>query len=45
MFDPDLDADDDDEFPQTKLCYNCFEDGVEEYEIKRRERIARKNEY
>lgn len=28
-----------------KLCYHCFEESVEEYEIKRRERIARDNEY
>lgn len=29
----------------TGLCYECFEEGVEEAEIRRRERIARENEY
>lgn len=29
----------------TKLCYDCFEEGVEEHEEKKRERIARENEY
>lgn len=34
------------EYPVSlNLCYHCFEDGVEEYEIRRRERIARENEY
>lgn len=35
---------DDDEFG-TKLCYHCFEDGLEEYEELRRKRIALQNEY
>ncbi len=30
---------------ETGLCYNCFEDSLEEYEELRRERIARANEY
>lgn len=34
----------DDEFG-TGLCYECFEEGVEGADIKRRERIARENEY
>lgn len=38
-------ADEDDDEYGTGLCYECFEEGVEEYEIKRRERIARENEY
>lgn len=29
----------------TGLCCDCFEDGVEDAEIRRRERIARQNEY
>lgn len=33
-----------DEF-STGLCYHCFEDAIEEYEEKRRERIALENEY
>lgn len=37
--------DDDGEIIQDKLCYHCFEDGVEEHEIRKRERIARENEY
>lgn len=28
-----------------KLCYHCFEDALEEWEEKKRERIARENEY
>lgn len=37
---------DDDGYPvSTKLCYNCFEEGVEDFEEKRRERIALANEY
>lgn len=38
-----FEVEDDEE--QTKLCYHCFEDSVEEFEEKRRERIARENEY
>jgi hypothetical protein len=30
---------------QDKLCYECFEASLEEYEEKRRERIAISNEY
>lgn len=41
---PYVDDEDADEFG-TGLCYCCFEDGVESAEIKRRERIARANEY
>lgn len=29
----------------TGQCYICFEEGLEEYEIRKRERIARQNEY
>jgi len=38
------DDEDDDGF-ETGLCYQCFEDSLEEYEERRRERIARANEY
>jgi len=38
-------GDDDNGFLQDKLCYDCFEDSLEEYEERKRERIARKNEY
>mgnify|MGYP001614274603 CR=1 FL=1 len=38
-------SDDDDPSIGTGLCYYCFEDGVEEYEEKRRRRIAEQNEY
>lgn len=38
-------ADKDDDNYGTYLCYWCFEDGVEKAEEKRRERIARQNEY
>lgn len=41
---PYVDDEDGDEFG-TGLCYDCFEDTVEEAEIRRRERIARENEY
>jgi hypothetical protein len=34
----------DDEYG-TGLCYHCFEDGLEVYEERRRERIARQNEF
>ena len=37
--------DEDDDGYETGLCYRCFEDSLEEYEEKRRERIARENEY
>ena len=37
--------DDEFEFSQTKLCYECFEASLEDYEERRRERIARQNEY
>lgn len=33
------------ELLSDKLCYYCFEDGVEEFEERKRERIARQNEY
>lgn len=39
-----VNEEDADEFG-TGLCYECFEDGVEEADIRRRERIARNNEY
>lgn len=38
------DDEDDDGF-ETGLCYHCFEDALEEHEEKKRERIARQNEY
>jgi hypothetical protein len=37
--------DEDDESFETGFCYQCFEDALEEYEEKKRERIARQNEY
>jgi formylmethanofuran dehydrogenase subunit E len=30
---------------ETGLCYYCFEESLEEYEIRKRERIAEQNEY
>lgn len=41
---PYADEEGSDEF-ETGLCYHCFEEGVEEYEERRRDRIARSNEY
>lgn len=41
---PYVENEDDDEYG-TGLCYECFEGAVEEAEIRRRERIARENEY
>lgn len=38
-------ADEDGDEIGTGLCYECFEEGVEEAEERRRERIARGNEY
>lgn len=35
---------DDDAF-ETGLCYHCFEDSLEDYEERRRQRIAEQNEY
>lgn len=29
----------------TKLCYHCFEDGVEQAHFDRLDRIARENEF
>ena len=29
----------------TGLCHHCFEEGVEEYEEKKRQRISEQNEY
>lgn len=40
---PDLDHDG--EIVSEKLCYFCFEDALEEFEEKKRERIARENEF
>lgn len=37
------DYDDDNE--GTNLCYDCFEGALEEHEERKRERIARANEY
>ena len=37
--------DPDDDGHGTKLCYECFEESLEDFEEKRRERIARSNEY
>jgi hypothetical protein len=37
--------DEDDDGFETGLCYQCFEDSLEEYEERRRERIAKANEY
>jgi formylmethanofuran dehydrogenase subunit E len=41
---PYYEEDDYDSF-ETGLCYHCFEDSLEEYEERKRERIARENEY
>lgn len=30
---------------ETGLCYQCFEEGLEEYEEARRRKIAERNEY
>lgn len=38
------DDEDSDEF-ETGLCYECFEAGLEEFEERRRQRIAEANEY
>lgn len=43
LFLPDLD--DRGEIVSDKLCYYCFEDALEDFEEKKRERIARANEY
>lgn len=34
-----------DDNERTHLCPQCFEGALEEYEIRKRERIARENEY
>lgn len=39
-----FDDEDDDGF-ETMLCYECFEESLEEYEELRRRRIAERNEY
>lgn len=39
-----FDDEDNDEF-ETGLCYQCFEDGLEEHEERKRRRIAEQNEY
>jgi hypothetical protein len=39
-----FDDEDDDAF-DTGLCYQCFEDGLEEHEERKRRRIAEQNEY
>jgi protein-arginine kinase activator protein McsA len=41
---PYFDDEEADEFG-TGLCYECFECSIEEYEERKRERIARENEY
>jgi hypothetical protein len=38
------DDEDDDGF-KTGLCFRCFEDSLEEYEERRRRKIAERNEY
>lgn len=38
-------GDENDDNFETGLCYHCFEDALEDYEIRKRERIARQNEY
>lgn len=35
----------DDENEGTNLCYDCFEEALQNYEERRLERIARDNEY
>lgn len=42
---PYFEGDEDDDNFETDLCYCCFEDALEEYEERKRERIARQNEY
>jgi hypothetical protein len=42
MYEPE---EDEEGFINTKLCYDCFEASVEEHEERKRERIARENEY
>lgn len=42
---PYFEGDEDDDDFETGFCYQCFEDALEEYEERRRERIARQNEY
>lgn len=39
------DADGEEYAVSVHLCYHCFEEGVEEHEERKRERIARENEY
>jgi hypothetical protein len=41
---PFVEDEDDDAF-ETGLCYECFEASIEEHEERKRERIARENEY
>lgn len=43
VFNPDLD--DEGFVVSEKLCYHCFEDSVDAFEERRRERIAISNEY
>ena len=40
-----IEEDEDDDHAGTGMCYHCFEDSLEEYEERKRERIARRNEY
>ena len=37
--------DEDDDHFESGLCYHCFEDVLEDWEERKRERIARQNEY
>lgn len=37
--------DEDDDGFETGLCYECFEGGLEDFEERRRQRIAEANEY
>lgn len=39
------DRDREGELVSDKLCYHCFNDAIEDFEEKKRERIARQNEY
>jgi len=40
-----IDDDEDSDNHGTRLCYYCFEEEMENYEERRRERIALENEY
>lgn len=45
FFEPEWIGSEEQGFLQAKLCYDCFEDSLEDFEENKRERIARSNEY